>query len=653
MNYIKLPLRFLIFPLVFITSFSAPFGARADDVTNFRQALDFVTQGAFSKALEAAQSISPAARDVIEWHRLRAGEGELTEYEAFLKRRSDWPGLPYLKAKGESAAAATQDPRRVEMYFQNQKPRIGAGSVALVQAYLALGKESAAVAEAARAWKGLSFSSSEEAALLAMMPKTLAKYHEARLSWLMWEGDKNTQAEAMLPRVSSGARALAQARMALQNDKRGVTALIGAIPGAYRDDAGLAYDRFSWRMQKDFDQEAAALLLERSSSARRLEYPEAWAAKRDSLVRALLRDNDPKLAYRVASSHQLTSGGNFASLEFLSGFIALRKLNDPQSALRHFLALEDGVSTGISSSRALYWQGRAYEALNDNAKATQAYLMAAQYQTAYYGQLAAQKLGQNLDPALLSQARPGDWRGAKFMSSSVMEATLHLIKAGDRTLAKRFALHLGETQSNEELNKMADLMLSIDEPHIAVLIAKAAAERGAVYPRPYFPTPEIVPENLAVSRALALSIARRESEFDPNARSPAGALGLMQVMPGTAKLMANELNLPYSAARLTQDPTYNATLGSGYLKKLVDEFGPSIALIASGYNAGPGRPQSWIKLLGDPRDPRIDVVDWVEQIPFSETRTYVMRVAESVVIYRAKLRGSTGPVDILGELTGR
>ena len=370
-------------------------------------------------------------------------------------------------------------------------------------------------------------------------------------------------------------------------------------------------------------------------------------------MRALLRDNDPKLAYRVASSHQLTSGGNFASLEFLSGFIALRKLNDPQSALRHFLALEDGVSTGISSSRALYWQGRAYEALNDNAKATQAYLMAAQYQTAYYGQLAAQKLGQNLDPALLSQARPGDWRGAKFMSSSVMEATLHLIKAGDRTLAKRFALHLGETQSNEELNKMADLMLSIDEPHIAVLIAKAAAERGAIYPRPYFPTPEIVPENLAVSRALALSIARRESEFDPNARSPAGALGLMQVMPGTAKLMANELNLPYSAARLTQDPTYNATLGSGYLKKLVDEFGPSIALIASGYNAGPGRPQSWIKLLGDPRDPRIDVVDWVEQIPFSETRTYVMRVAESVVIYRAKLRGSTGPVDILGELTGR
>jgi soluble lytic murein transglycosylase len=164
--------------------------------------------------------------------------------------------------------------------------------------------------------------------------------------------------------------------------------------------------------------------------------------------------------------------------------------------------------------------------------------------------------------------------------------------------------------------------------------------------------PSFVPgEGLAVSRALALAISRRESEFDPAARSAADARGLMQVLPSTAKLVAPRVGLSYDAAKLN-DPAYNVRIGTGYLAQLVEQFGPSVALIASGYNAGPGRPKRWMGLFGDPRDPSVDVVDWVEMIPFTETRTYVMRVTESLVIYRAILRGSVGPVDVTGELRG-
>jgi soluble lytic murein transglycosylase len=203
------------------------------------------------------------------------------------------------------------------------------------------------------------------------------------------------------------------------------------------------------------------------------------------------------------------------------------------------------------------------------------------------------------------------------------------------------------------LEQLADLALRLNEPHIALLVAKAAAERGLILPRAYYPVTEMVPDGLPVSRALALAISRRESEFDPAAQSPAGARGLMQVMPATAEKVAKGLGELSSAGRLTADPAFNVRMGSAYLKDMADEFGPAVALIAAGYNAGPGRPRKWIAEFGDPRQVDVDVVDWIETIPFAETRTYVMRVAEGVVIYRAQLKGAAGPVRIIAELTGR
>ncbi len=623
--------------------------ARADEVQAMRTALDV----AAGKDWDGALAVAPSGvgRDVIEWQRLRDGQGRLGDYEAFLARHPDWPGLRGLREKGEVAVARSTDPERIVAYFDGQPPRIGTGSVALVGALNALGRPAEAEEAAMRAWADLSFAPDEEAALVALAPDALALTHEVRLDRLLWQGS-GPEADRMLARVDAGWQSLARARMALRANKSGVTQLVAAVPKSLQGDPGLAFERFQWRMKRELYDDALTLINERSDTAASLGRPEEWADRRAGLARWLMRQGRGKDAYRVASRHRLTEGPDYADLEFLSGFIALRKLGDPDTALKHFAHLEAGVSTPISLARAHYWQGRAYEAAGNKDAAKTAYNAAARHQTAYYGLLAAERLGLTLDKTLLSDARPADWRQAAFAKSAVLDAARLLLKAGDRTLAKRFVLHLAEGLNATELDQLADFALSANEPHIAVLIGKAAAERDVILPRAYFPVPDMVPDGLSVSRALALSIARRESEFDPAARSTADARGLMQVLPGTAKLMAAKLGLPFEAEKLLSDPAYNVKMGAGYLDEMVGEFGPSIALVASGYNAGPGRPRRWITEFGDPREADTDIVDWVETIPFTETRTYVMRVVEGVVIYRAKLKGAVGPVKISGELKG-
>jgi soluble lytic murein transglycosylase len=624
--------------------------ARADATDDLRAALVAAEARDWDTALAAAPA--GVARDIIEWQRLRAGDGLLGEYEEFLKRRADWPGMPWLHQKGEVAVVRSSTPDRVIAYFKSDRPSTAAGAVALVKAFDAAGKPDAAGAEAQRAWLQLRFDATEQADLLGAQAKALQPVHAKRMDMLLWAG-RDAEVMRMLPLVSPGLQALAKARMALRASQDGVDALIAAVPTAEAGNAGLAYERFAWRQRKGLLDGAVALILERSISAAALGRPAAWADRRVLLARDLVQAGRTQEAYRVAASHHLTEGGDYAELEFLAGFIALRKLNDPMTARRHFQHLKKGVSTPISLSRADYWEGRAEEALGNVAAARVAFAAGAQHQTAYYGLLSAEKLGLSLDPALAVKSAPLDWAGASFAKSSVFAAARLLLAAGDLDLGKRFLLHLAESLTGPELAQLAAFALQGGQPHVAVLIGKQAASRGVILPDAYFPVVEMVPDGLAVSRALALSIARRESEFNVGVVSPAGARGLMQVMPGTAKLMAEKTAKPYVLGQLTVDPVYNVGLGAAYLAQLIEEFGPAVALVASGYNAGPGRPRRWIEAYGDPRQEGVDVVDWVETIPFGETRTYVMRVVESLVIYRAKLRGAAGPIKVTTELSGR
>ncbi len=623
--------------------------AGADEAGALRAALMDVGARDWAGAQAAAQGA--IAQDIVEWHRLRAGEGLLGDYEAFLQRRADWPGLALLRRKGEEAVARSTTPERVVAWFGGGQPQTVEGSFALIRALSALGQADAARAEAVRAWIAMSFTTEQEQALLTAYPQALADVHQIRLDRLLWDGEA-VEAARMLSRVDKGWLALAEARLALRADVPGVDTKLEAVPAALRGDPGLAYERFIWRMRKDRYAEAASLIVATSTSAETLGRPETWAKRRALLARRILRDGEPRLAYQIASSHHLASGADFADLEFVAGFIALRSLGDAGAALGHFQALGKAVATPISLSRAAYWEGRALEALNRSGDARAAYERAAQHQTAYYGLLASERAGIPMHPRILGGGGGQDWKSASFAQSSVLEAAILLLRAGDRTEAKRFLLHLAEGLDAEGLRQLGELALARGEPHLAVLVGKQAAERGVIISRAYFPVTDLVPDGLPVSRALALSIARRESEFDPAVVSPAGARGLMQVMPETARMMARKIGRDFEKARLTRDPAYNAALGAAYLRDLVEEFGPSIALIASGYNAGPGRPRAWIEQFGDPRQANVDVVDWVEMIPFAETRTYVMRVAESVVVYRAKLKGKAGPINLTGELKG-
>ncbi|MDB6453996.1 lytic transglycosylase domain-containing protein [Falsirhodobacter sp. 20TX0035] len=591
---------------------------------------------------------SDVARDIIEWQRLREGEGKARDYEAFLARRPDWPGLALLRQKGEAEIAVSGDADRILAYFAAQAPQTAKGAIALSRAYLALDRAPEAQAEALRAWRNLSLSADEQDELSRMYPVPIAGEDIPRTDRLLWDG-RRAEAERMIPRLSAGWQALVRARIALRADESGVNELIAAVPAQLADQPGLAYERFAWRMRKGLYPDAAELILSHSPDA--LGHPDMWAPRRIYLVREF-EETDPELAYRLASSHGLTEGGDFADLEFLAGHIALRRLNRPADALEHFRHLEQGVGTAISLSRALYWQGRAQEAMGQYDAAMATFQKAATHSSAYYGLLAAERLGLKTDPLLLAGNATPDWRTAPFMTGSVMQAARLLLEAGDFQQGRRFILHLAESQDATGLAQLSDMALAIDQPNIALNLAKMGAGRGIILPAAYYPIPDLVPDGLPVTRAFALAISRRESEFDPAVVSPAGARGLMQVMPETAKKLANGLGADFSTARLTADPAFNVRLGSTYLAQMIEEFGPAVSLVASGYNAGPGRPRQWIAAMGDPRDPAVDVVDWVEDIPYAETRSYVQRVVESLVIYRARLAGVPVPVRVTDELRG-
>ncbi|MBT8408798.1 MAG: lytic transglycosylase domain-containing protein, partial [Alphaproteobacteria bacterium] len=405
------------------------------------------------------------------------------------------------------------------------------------------------------------------------------------------------------------------------------------------------------RARKGRSEDAIEIML--AAGPDTLGRPENWAGWRRAFARSEMRAGRIGRAYNLASQHGLTEGSHFADLEWLSGYLALTYMKDGGKALGHFLRFRGAVETPISLGRAGYWEGRAHELMGDAESAKLAYAFGAEYQTSFYGLLASERAGLPMDPALAGQDVYPPWTDTSLAQSSVFRAAQFFIAAGERNLAEQFLRHMTETLPAEEIGSLGDYALSQNEPHLAVMIGKQAARRGIVVPRAYFPLASLGLVTMPVPRELALAIARRESEFDPVVTSGAGARGLMQLMPATAKAVARELNLRYSRDRLLTDPAYNARLGTAYLDELMGIFDGNVVMVAAGYNAGPGRPLRWMKQRGDPRRGQIDIVDWIEHIPFDETRNYVMRVAESLPVYRARMAGITGTVTLTDELLAR
>lgn len=535
--------------------------------------------------------------------------------------------------------------QRVLAYFSAQKPQTGFG----VLRYAAALPRAEGRAVITAAWRDMELTPEERALFLQQHRRLLADEHAARLDNLLWERKRETARE-MLPLVSAGQRALAEARLALQEKKNGVDALIDAIPRRLQRAPGLAYDRFIWRLNNGNTESAVELLLARSQSVESLGNPGKWASRRRTLARRAMREGDYNTAYRLASRNFLTSGSSYADLEWLSGYLSLRKLGQPAQALRHFQAFRAAISSPISMGRAGFWLGEAYAALGNNNEAFEAYAMGAQYQTSFYGQLAASRAGLPADTALSGSEFPPDWTQASFLSRDSVRAGVLFYFAGEPERARMFLTHAAKSLSARDQAAMAQLLLDLDEPHIALRIAKLAARRGAILPDPYYPLHGLAELSGAVPPELALSIARQESEMNPAARSPVGALGLMQVMPATGRQVAKELDISFSENRLAQDWRYNARIGTAYLAQMLERFDGSVLLAAAAYNAGPSRAQRWVKDFGDPRLASIDTIDWIETIPYRETRNYVMRVLEAQFVYRARLAGQVGPLTLASEM---
>ena len=441
-----------------------------------------------------------------------------------------------------------------------------------------------------------------------------------------------SQANASL--VSKSKQALALARIRLRTQSPGVDGAIKRIPESLRADPGLQYERLRWRHRKGRKDDALDLLWSVPADQ---QFPALWWRERLRQIRYALDDGRMKDAYVLSASHIQQSGLSFAEAEWHAGWIALRFAAKPVEALRAFEKLYSEVTTSISLARAAYWAGRAAETAKQTKQAHHWYRRAAENPATFYGQLAQARLGAE-GFRLPREPRPTSEQRDNFRGTDLAQATTALSRLGQDDLARTFVSHLTRrADTGVKAVLVAQLAGELGYLDSAVKVARSAARKGIVLTQTGYPT-RFATEHGPLEPALMLAIIRQESSFDTKAKSRAGARGLMQLMPATARQVSKTLQKRYSAGRLTADPHFNIRLGSTYLSRLITRFDGNYILAIAAYNAGPGNVKKWLRERGDPRSNKVDVIDWIERIPFAETRNYVQRVLEGLVVYRARLK---------------
>lgn len=615
-------------------------------------AMDALRAGHFDTAEKIALRDGEVAKDVIIWHRLRAAQGSYDQIIDFIKRRPDWPGMTYLHRRSEPEVIKQND-EQIIAFFEPIPPQTPRGVLAHAKALTAKGLSGPAQVNLVLAWRTMPMNANSQAAFLKDHAALLKPHHDARLDAMVWQREYD-EARQMYGVASKEAERAAESRIAFYRRLDSAANIYEKLPALLKATGGVNHARFEWRIRKGRVDDAKDLLLEASKNVETLGDPAVWGNRRRALARGEMRSGDPTRAYAMASQHFLSEGSDYADLEWLSGYIALRFLNDPMRAHQHFLNHDSAVDSPISQGRAGYWQGRALEAAGDNEGASAAYRMGANFQTSFYGLLAAER-GRIPFPEKLIGAPPAtDWRTSPLANAPLFEAGLLLQASGEMDLAERFWTHLAEQLLEPDLELLGQAAIDVGQPHIAVMIGKRAARRGLEIAAPYYALHPAGEADLPMAPEMVLAIARRESEFDPVVQSGVGARGLMQLMPATAREVAQGLGIlpQHTTDRLTADPVYNARLGSQYLSELAGRFDGNVVMMSAGYNAGPSRPIRWMKDYGDPREGDVYIADWIEMVPFRETQNYIMRVTESLPVYRARLGKNPLPVPFYEELTG-
>ncbi|MGH7124528.1 MAG: lytic transglycosylase domain-containing protein [Stellaceae bacterium] len=551
----------------------------------------------------------------------------------FVASNPEWPSEHLLRQRAEEAVSGATD-EEAGRWFARFPPVSAPGRLRDADYLLAHGQTDRAVAEIRQVWISGDFNAFEEKPILQRYGHYLRQADDvARLDRLVWEG-KEEAAHRMLPRVDAGHRAEALARLALASLSKSADKLVSKVPRQLLRDPGFVFERARWNRRKE-KYDAAIDILEHAP--RDLVRPQLWWAEREFLARRALQDGKISVAYRLAAQHGMTEGANYAEAEFLAGWIKLRYLREAKPAYDHFVRLYNDVSRPVSLARGAYWAGRAAQEFGDRQLATGWFTKAAQYLTTYYGQLAAAQIGADGKSAVLEDPKAAPQETAAFDQKELVRVVRGLADAEATDFVRPFVLRLGDlAKTPGEQALAASLAIEVGRPDLAVAIAKRASYAGVTLLALGYPLAQMPPGGSAEG-PLVLAMARQESGLDQNAVSPVGARGMLQLMPATAKLIAKDLQIPFSQQRLLTDPQYNLTLGRAYLEDMLDRFGGSYVLAVAAYNAGPARVSEWEHDMGDPRAKQIDVIDWVEAIPFRETRTYVQRVLENLQVYRLRL----------------
>jgi soluble lytic murein transglycosylase len=623
----------------------------AAEIGAAKSAIADIDHGKWDDAYAAADRAQfPVLTKLVTWLDLtRSGTAaDFSHYSSFIDQNPDWPQQNLLRKHAEDSITDGTPASQVVAWFQRYAPQGPNGAGHYIDALNATNQHAQAEATARQFLIDGTMTTGQIAEYTGKYQPMLRQVdYELRADRLLWAG--NTEdANAMLAYLSPGGRSVLQARVAFQSQSPSAQSLFDALSHEQQNDLGLLYDRMRAARKQNRDADAISLL---AIAPPTVPHAELWWNERAVLARRALESGDAKTAYELARDHRQATGQALADGEWLSGWIALRFLKDPKAALPHFTTMLSTVTTPISIARAAYWAGRAEEALGHKAAADADYTKASSYIGTYYGEIALAKINPSARLTLPPQPQIDGLDARSFSNRELVQVTELLAAIGLSERGDPFVRRLGDLARTPE-DALLAMRLAKQNNSLAaeIQVSKKLMQGGMPVLADGYPViSQIGPK--APEPALIHAIIRQESLFDAGAVSPSGALGLMQLMPGTARGVASKLKMrKFNTGSLTADPRTNVALGSNYLADLVDKFSGSYVMAIAGYNAGPGRVNGWLGENGDPRPKLEDTIDWVEKITVTETRNYVQRVMENLQIYRARLAGGSAPNGIAKDL---
>nr|WP_321459826.1 transglycosylase SLT domain-containing protein [uncultured Cohaesibacter sp.] len=620
---------------------------------SLKQALDALDKNDQKLALAIQKGMKPSLdRTLLTYILIIDGYHNLpaSEIKAFYDQHPDWPSHSLVRRRVEEAVAREASPgAQMVRAFGNTIPESTTAAIDLAISLASVGNKTQAAKIIRPIWRENALDTKTESRILSSLGSVLQNSdHFYRASYLLYR-DRANGALRLKRYLNAAQTKLIEARISVIREERKAGALLKAVPSSMRTDPGYIFSEIQYVRRQGNETAAADLLLKAPLDEDHLINHDAWWDERRLLARMMLNKGDARRAYKIAARHSAESGVDFSEAEFHAGFFALRYLNDHKTAAVHFENSWKKATRRQDKARGLYWQGRAWEAAGDRTVAVKFYKAAAN-PTVYYGQLALEELGvTHLN--LSSPPEANAEQQARFERRDLVRAIRRLKAVGQEERAGTIFRHLARTLSDpSEIGLAHKLAQSYGLHQNAVQIGQLALDRDMPVDKLAFPLhalPMGVNTN-GVDIALVYALTKQESVFNLKARSHANARGLMQMLPATAKTTARKLGVSYSLSRITSDPNYAILLGSAFLKENLERFGGSYILTFAAYNAGPGRPPEWIERFGDPRTNEVSAIDWVERIPFSETRNYVMKLIENLQVYEARIHDD--PLDISKDL---